>query len=214
MYLSLDVSTTSTGVAGFDAQGELIGLSAYSPVVSKKVPDSDHLLVKAQGLRTHLLDHYDLSELRQVWIEEPIQKGPNQFTVILLARFNAVVTYFCWHLAGRLPEHVSVHAWRSRLCPEFQKTKVLKSGKMGKSTWQLPEELDPKTYIHQKVLAWFPQLMAAGAVHKKDGTLRSQTFDKSDAVGVGVAKLLELGVLNWVELERRLNVSRRVKRGA
>lgn len=218
-YVSLDVSTTCTGVALFGADGELLRTFTYAPKVSKKKPNSEHFLSKAHGFHECFANElysepFDGTPppLLGLWVEEPLGRSNNQLTVVVLARFNAVISYLCWQFTGVFPEHVSVYDWRRLVCPEFLTAKVLKSGKMGATTWSMPEGVDPKAYVHAKVSTWFPQAMEGATVTKADGALHSKTFDASDAVGVGVAMLLRRGVLDWAELERRGNKARRIKR--
>jgi hypothetical protein len=199
-YLSLDVSTTCTGIAAFDSAGLLLGTLFHKPKVSKKDPNSSHYLVKARGLGK-LISAFEVCPMQGVWIEEPLQNSANRKTVNVLLRYNGVCSLYCWEYLGCLPTYLSVYDWRRRLCPEFLKPKPGSAGKRGEMSWHMPSSLDPKAYIYAKVNQWHP---GRGDWEKDpSGALRSETFDMSDAVGVGTAGLLAAGVLDWEALHQR-----------
>ena len=203
-FLALDVSTSCTGVAAFDAAGVLLGTLFHKPkAATKKNPELAHFLVKADGLR-QLLQPFAECPVQAVWIEEPLSNSPSRQTVNILIRYNAVVSLFCWQLFGSLPNHLSVYDWRRQLCPEFLKVKKGKAGpEQGGSayTWQMSPGVDPKEYVLAKVVRWHPHFVPA---LNPDGGQRPETLDMSDAVGVGTAGLLQRGVLSWEELRLRL----------
>jgi hypothetical protein len=209
-YLALDVSTSCTGIAAFDKHGELVGTRYFKPKVSVKDPNSSHFLVKARGLHEFLVAEFGASPIKNVWIEEPLENANNVKTVTLLCRFNGVVSQSCWNLFNCFPIYLSVYEWRRALCPEGLKPKPGKQGKNGEMSWSLPKGTDPKAYIYAKVRAWYPGL--GDWTVKPDGTLAAETYDMSDAVGVGVAGLLQAGVIHPKTLSDRLHHTHRLTR--
>lgn len=191
-YLALDVSTSCTGIAAFDAQGNLLGVDYYKPKISKKEPTSGHFLVMAKGLGEKLAQ-FAGCPIQQVWIEEPLRGSNNANTVGTLLKFNGVCSLYVWELFGVLPQYLTVYEWRRTICPEHLKPKPGPAGRRGEKSWSLPAGTDPKAYIFTKVARWYP---AATWKYNTKGELSPESLDMSDAAGIGTAGLVQAGVVS------------------
>lgn len=194
MNLSLDLSTSCTGVCITDSKGNIIHKEAL--VLSKikgLSKDKDEVFwQKADFIKSYLKG---LRDIENVIIEEPLFNGPNRFTANLLIRFNGVVSYICREELSVTPIYLSVHEVRKAVCPEFIKREV-KKGKI-EETFYMPKGLDKKLYIFNKIKAWFPELK--WELNKK-GDLKPENLDISDSIAVNLAYLLKENTINLKEL--------------
>jgi hypothetical protein len=189
MNLSLDLSTSCTGVCITDKEAKIVRKEA---IVLSKIKGDDAFWAKADRMKEYLRD---LQGIENIIIEEPMFNGPNQFTTNLLIRFNGVVSYICREELGITPTYLSVHEVRKTVCPEFIKRET-KKGKIVE-TFFMPKGLDKKLYIFNKIKAWFPEL--EWELNKK-GDLKPENLDISDSIAVNLAYLLKENTITLKDL--------------
>ena len=189
MNLSLDLSTSCTGVCITTSEGKIAHKEA---IALSKIKGDDAFWAKADHMKEYLRK---LRDIENIIIEEPMFNGPNQFTTNLLIRFNGVVSYICREELGVTPTYLSVHDVRKTVCPEFIKRET-KKGKIVE-TFFMPKGLDKKLYIFNKIKAWFPEL--EWELNKK-GDLKPENLDISDSIAVNLAYLLKENTITLKDL--------------
>jgi len=128
-YLGLDISTSAVGVTLLDDNGDLIFCEAWDLRTLEK-----DLLVKAEVIKENLktirlpVDH--------ITIEQPLQRfiqGRSSIkTILMLAKFNAIISYICKEMYGVSPEYIGATSARKKcglVAPRGENVKefVLKS---------------------------------------------------------------------------------------
>lgn len=199
-YLSFDISTTNVGVAVWDGNGKLLELKHLELKVDKDVPVEDRILKKADDFKEYVVDFKKYIEeeyyldLLGIFIEAPLSSTPvNINTTAMLLAFNGITRYILYKIFEIEPALISVHEWRSIFCSEFIKTKKVK-GKI-KNTLSFPKGWkggEKKEYIRQKVSKLHPDIKWE---YTRNNTLKSSSYDMSDAYGVGYASLKILEII-------------------
>lgn len=193
MNLSLDLSTSCTGVCITNPNGVIIHTQAL--LLSKvKSLSSDSFWAKVDFMKGFIYG-IKIYDIKNVIIEEPMFNGPNQFTTNLLIRFNGVVSHICREELGITPIYLSVHEVRKTVCPEFLRYET-KKGKIVE-TFFIPKGIDKKIYIFNKIKAWFPEL--EWELNKK-GVLKPENLDISDSIAVNLAYLIKENTINLKDL--------------
>lgn len=189
MNLSLDLSTSCTGVCITDSKGKIVHKEA---LILSKIKGDNAFWLKSDHMKDYLSK---LRDIKNVIIEEPMFNGPNQFTTNLLIRFNGVVSYICREELGVTPTYLSVHDVRKIVCPEF----IKRGAKKGEivETFFMPKGLDKKLYIFNKIKAWFPEL--EWELNKK-GDLKPENLDISDSIAVNLAYLIKENTITLNDL--------------
>lgn len=189
MNLSLDLSTSCTGVCITDSKGKIVHKEA---LILSKIKGDDAFWLKSDYMKDYLSK---LRDIKNIIIEEPMFNGPNQFTTNLLIRFNGVISYICREELGVTPTYLSVHDVRKIVCPEFIK-RGTKKGEIVE-TFFMPKGLDKKLYIFNKIKAWFPEL--EWELNKK-GDLKPENLDISDSIAVNLAYLIKENTITLNDL--------------
>lgn len=189
MNLSLDLSTSCTGVCITNLQGGIIHSEA---ILLSKIKGDNAFWLKCDHMKNYLKN---LRDIENIIIEEPMFNGPNQFTTNLLIRFNGVISYICREELGVTPIYLSVHEVRKTICPEFIKYET-KKGQLVE-TFFMTKGLDKKQYIFNKIKRWFPELK--WELNKK-GDLKPENLDISDSIAVNLAYLIKEGTINLKDL--------------
>jgi hypothetical protein len=190
--LAFDLSTSKVGIALFDEAGQLMELKHLLLKISTKVPKKERLFDKADSFRIFVEEMRDRiqteyeAQIANVFIEEPLLASNNQFTAMMLQKFNGMCSYILDQVFGVIPEFISVHDARKLFCPELVHLKKRK-GKIVE-VLSFPKDIDKKEYIWKKVdiaekdkkIEW---------VYKNNGELKDESYDMSDSYCVGVAGL-------------------------
>lgn len=175
VYIGFDISTSRIGMCIADHNNILVEIKYIELSVDSDVLLEHKLLAKANIFREYLAKYKHLPILGVV-IEDPLKASNNQLTSNMLMRFNGMASYILYQEFNILPEFLTVHEWRSNICPEF----VRFDGK-GKKIFFIPKEIDKKVYILQKISNLYPDIVWE---KKKNGTLKDGNYDMADAAGL------------------------------
>ena len=195
---SLDISTTNVGMALWYESGELVELKHLELKVDRSIPEEERYLHKAKLLKEYIItyksrvkDLYD-AEIGNIFVEAPLSNTPvNINTTAKLLAFNGIACYILNEIFDKPPYLITVYQSRKLFCPELIKTTKKKNGQI-KETLSFPSGVDKKEYIWEKVSKLEPQIEW---FYTKNGTLKSQSYDMSDAYAVGVAGLKVIGTI-------------------
>ena len=193
---SLDISTTNVGAALWDENGNLKELKHLELTVDKIIPPEERILLKADifaiyisNFKKRVLETYG-AVIENVFIEAPFSNTPKNInTTAMLLGFNGIARYIVYKEFGKQPYMITVHQSRKLFCPELVKVKIVKkrNGTVErKETLSFPKNIDKKMYIWKRVceleptIEWF---------YTRNNTLKSSSFDMSDAYCVGMAGL-------------------------
>jgi Holliday junction resolvasome RuvABC endonuclease subunit len=125
-HLGLDISTTCTGwaVTTLDQAGK------PTSVELGKIELDDHtdLLMKAEVVKSALLDISKRYKLSRIYIEENLQSfssgASSAQTLFKLAKFNGIVTYLAYQITGVNPVPINVNHARKVLGICLKREKV------------------------------------------------------------------------------------------
>lgn len=183
--LGLDVSTKTIGVALMSEENELIDLTHISPKVKPKPVNKVEELIKKTDLFSDFITKYKDLNIQYIFIEEPLLRSNNVYTVGQLIRFNGMITKMCYDIFGIVPEYISTYDSRSKAFPELMQPRTHKKDgmaikKIGKPVLfgGLPYDIDKKQIILDKVSELEPELEW---IYNRNNVLAKENFDMSDA---------------------------------
>jgi len=204
--LSLDVSTTTIGIALFEDlgdKGKLTLLHHVSPKVKPKpMTKMEELFKKIEIFEHEFLFKYKDIGITRVVIEEPLLQSNNVYTIATLLRFNGMISKSVYDTLGIVPEFISSYDARKYAFPELMAVRTFK-----KDGTALPDkaiaknspvlfgayafDVDKKYVLWEKVAELEPQVTWFYDKHNK---LKKETFDTSDAyvAGIGYMKKCEI----------------------
>jgi Holliday junction resolvasome RuvABC endonuclease subunit len=170
VVLGLDISTNSTGYAIIDESLELI---KYGFIDTSK---EDNWLMKASKFLDEIETIVEGQKIDHVAIEELLSKfsggKSSAKTIISLARFNGLATFFIYQLTEKLPEHINVLRCRSL------------------ADCKVPRGINSKDFVLDKVISWYPSIVMPRMKRKDD--IAKNAYDIADAVVVARARLKQL----------------------
>jgi hypothetical protein len=196
--LSLDVSTSTIGIALFEDMGdhgELKLLHHVSPKVKPK-PESkmEELFRKVEIFEQEFLVKYSDIGITRVVIEEPLLQSNNVYTIATLLRFNGMISKSVYDAIGVVPEFISSYDARKYAFPELMAVRRFK-----KDGTPLDEKvitknkpvlfgaydfnIDKKFILWEKVSDLYPQIIW---LYDKNHKLKKENFDMSDAAVAGL----------------------------
>ena len=104
MILGLDVSTSVTGVAILNSNGDLIHMEHID---LKKTKD---IYEKATKIEDALVSLYSNYQITHIFIEQPFtffnSGGSSAKTMAVLQKFNGIVSWICHHEFTLTPQHI------------------------------------------------------------------------------------------------------------
>ena len=196
--LSLDVSTSTIGIALFEDMGdhgELKLLHHVSPKVKPK-PESkmEELFRKVEIFEQEFLVKYSDVGITRVVIEEPLLQSNNVYTIATLLRFNGMISKSVYDAIGVVPEFISSYDARKYAFPELMAVRRFKKDGtpladkvIAKNTPVLfgayDFDIDKKYVLWEKVAELEPQVIW---FYDKKNKLKKETFDTSDAYVAGI----------------------------
>jgi hypothetical protein len=184
VILGFDISTTCIGLSIFDESGTFLELKHIKLDVDKKILPEDRYLIKADIFSEYLTFIKEKYNVINIIVEDPLQSSNNKFTVNALLRFNGICCYILYNLFKLSPLFIPIHDIRRALCPE------LLTFKNGKGTLSFKSKnLDPKEYIFSKINNLYP-VLSNHWLYNKNGNLKSENYDMTDAMAVSLAYLL------------------------
>jgi hypothetical protein len=202
--LSLDVSTSTIGIALFENlgnNGDLKLLHHVSPKVKPK-PETkmEELFRKVEIFETEFLANYADIGITKVIIEEPLLQSNNVYTISTLLRFNGMISKSVYDTIGVVPDFISSYDSRKYAFPELMAVRTTKKygtplneKQIAKNTPVLfgdyPFDVDKKMVIFEKVCELEPQIKW---ILDKNNKLKKENFDMSDsyACGIGYMKMI------------------------
>jgi hypothetical protein len=197
--LSLDVSTSTIGIALFEDKGnkgEIKLLHHVSPKV-KPIPNNkmEELFKKVEIFESEFLSNYADFGITKVVIEEPLLQSNNVYTIATLLRFNGMISKSVYDTIGVVPEFISSYDARKYAFPELMAVRTTKKDgtqltekQISKNTPVLfggcPYDIDKKMVIFEKVCELEPQITW---LFDKNNKYKKENFDMSDAYTCGLA---------------------------
>jgi hypothetical protein len=197
--LSLDVSTSTIGIALFEddgTKGDLKLLHHVSPKV-KPLPSSkmEELFRKVEIFEEEFLKNYTNFNITTVVIEEPLLQSNNVYTIATLLRFNGMISKSVYDTLGVVPTFISSYDARKYAFPELMAVRTFKKDgtaldakAIAKNTPVLfgghPFDVDKKMVIFENVCDLEPQIKW---ILDKKNKLKKENFDMSDSYACGLA---------------------------
>lgn len=198
IILGLDVSTKCIGICIYyydRHNGESIReLTHLALNVSGKLGDIEKLFVKKKLFENEIISKYSDKGITKVIIEEPLLRSNNINTVDTLLKFNGMISDVIYNRLGIVPEYISSYDARKYAFPELMSLR--KYGKDGNEYdmdkinesieknhlvlfGEYPFDCDKKLVLWNRISEMFPFI---NWVYDKDGELRKENFDASDAL--------------------------------
>jgi len=196
----LDISTTNVGCSLWDEKGKLIELKHLSLKSDKDINVEDRDIHKAEVFKEYCIAYKhrienDLNgDMTHVFVEAPLSSTPKNInTTALLLGFNGMARYVLYEVFGIMPIKISVYESRKSFLVDLVKVSYKKGEKV--ETLSFPEAYikEKKLYIWEKVAKLEPQIEW---FYTRNNTLKDMCFDMADSYVVGIAGLLNVGVLN------------------
>jgi len=192
--LSLDISTSTIGIALFEDNGKTGDLKLLHHVTPKVKPKPsnkmEELFRKVEIFNNEFLNKYKDFGITRVIIEEPLLQSNNIYTIATLLRFNGMISKSVYDVIGIVPDFISSYDARKYAFPELMAVRKFK-----KDGTPLPEKqiaknepvlfgdydfnVDKKMVIFEKVCELQPQIKW---FFDKNNKLKKENFDMSDAV--------------------------------
>lgn len=187
--LSLDVSTTTIGVALFEDMGDhgkLIYLKEITPKIKNK-NKNEELFKKVDLFESEILK--DLSNIKRVIIEEPLLQSNNVYTIATLLKFNGMISKSVYDHLGVIPEYISSYDARKYAFPELMAIRKFKKDGTPLTEKAIAKnkpvlfgdhvfDVNKKHVLWQKVAEHEPHIIWD---YDKNNTLKKENYDKSDA---------------------------------
>lgn len=206
--LSLDVSTSTIGIALFEDmgdKGELKLLHHVSPKVKPKPENKmEELFKKVEIFQTEFLNKYADFGITRVVIEEPLLQSNNVYTIATLLRFNGMISKSVFDTIGIVPDFISSYDARKYAFPELMAVRKFKKDGTPLSEKQISKnepvlfggydfDVDKKMVIFEKVCDLEPKIKW---ILDKNNKLKKENFDMSDAYTCGIAYMKSIN--KWI----------------
>jgi hypothetical protein len=197
--LSLDVSTSTIGIALFEddgSKGDLKLLHHVTPKV-KPLPSSkmEELFRKVEIFEEEFLKNYKNFNITTVVIEEPLLQSNNVYTIATLLRFNGMISKSVYDTLGVVPTFISSYDARKYAFPDLMAVRTFKKDGTPLDTKAIaknspvlfgayPFLVDKKMVLWEKVAELEPQITW---FFDKKNKLTKENFDMSDSYVCGLA---------------------------
>lgn len=205
--LSLDVSTSTIGIALFDIETRKLKLLYHvSPKVKPK-PDNkmEELFKKVEIFEREFLSQYSKFNITKVVIEEPLLQSNNVYTIATLLRFNGMISKSVYDTIGVVPDFISSYDARKYAFPELMAIRRFKKNGTPLTEKQISKnepvlfggydfDVDKKSVVFEKVCDLEPQVVWLYDKHNK---LKKENYDMSDAYAAGLGYMKQQGL--WVD---------------
>jgi hypothetical protein len=176
VFVSFDISTSCIGVSIFNENFELTSVKALKMVTNKDCQD-DPEIIKGDGFKK-FVEELKIYEIIDIFVEEPLVKSNNVYTVNKLLKFNGICSYILRDVLGIIPKFMSVDEVRRIFCPEMTEY----DAKKNKFTLKFKSrKIDPKTYIFEKIAKDYENI---SWLFNKNGKLKTENFDITDSIAL------------------------------
>jgi hypothetical protein len=197
--LSLDVSTSTIGIALFEDlgnRGKLKLLHHVSPKVKPKPQNkTEELFRKVEIFEEEFLSKYIDLNINKVIIEEPLLQSNNVYTIATLLRFNGMISKSIYDKIGIVSDFISSYDSRKYAFPELMAVRRFKKNGEALSEKAISRnepvlfggydfDIDKKMVVFEKVCDLEPQIKW---ILDKNNKLKKENFDMSDAYTCGLA---------------------------
>jgi hypothetical protein len=203
--LSLDVSTSTIGIALFEDlgdKGELKLLHHVSPKVKPQPKTKmEELFSKVEIFEKEFLSNYVGFGITKVIIEEPLLQSNNVYTIATLLRFNGMISKSVYDTIGVVPEFISSYDARKYAFPELMSIRKFKKDGSPRTEKEIAKsepvlfgaydyDVDKKMVIFDKVCDLEPQITW---LYDKKYKLKKENFDMTDSYTCGIAYMKMIG---------------------
>lgn len=203
--LSLDVSTSTIGIALFEDignKGKLKLLHHVTPKITPKPKNKlEELFKKVEVFEREFLVNYADFGINKVIIEEPLLQSNNVYTVATLLRFNGMISKSVYDIIGVIPDFISSYDARKYGFPELMGVRKFKKDGTALTEKQISKNtpvlfgsydynVDKKMVIFEKVSEMEPQIVWFFDKHNK---LKKENFDMSDSYCAGLGYMRMTG---------------------
>ncbi len=179
VFISFDISTSCIGVSIFNENFELTSVKALKMTTNKDCQD-DPEITKGDGFKK-FVEELKIYEIIDIFVEEPLVKSNNVYTVNKLLKFNGICSYILRDVLGIIPKFMSVDEVRRIFCPEMTEY----DAKKNKFTLKFKSrKIDPKTYIFEKISKEYENI---SWLFNKNGKLKTENFDITDSIALAKA---------------------------
>lgn len=193
--MGLDVSTKTIGITIMDENCKLLELTHISPKAKPKPEEKIEELIKKANIFYEFVREQGYHELnvKKLFIEEPLLRSNNVYTIGTLLKFNGMISKICYEVFNVVPEYISTYDSRQIAFPELMEARKFKKNgepvkKLGKPVLfgGYPYDVDKKQVILDKVSELEPQLVWK---LNRNGNLKVENFDMTDSYCVLMAGL-------------------------
>ena len=176
VFVSFDISTSCIGVSIFNENFELISVKALKMTKNKDCND-DPEIIKGDGFKKFVqeLQIYDIID---IFVEEPLVKSNNVYTVNKLLKFNGICSYILRDILGHIPKFMSVDEVRRLFCPEMTEYDAKKDKTILKFK---SRKIDPKSYIFEKIANEYANI---DWIKDKNGKFKTENYDITDSIAL------------------------------
>jgi hypothetical protein len=204
--LSLDVSTSTIGIALFQDNGnsgELKLLHHVTPNIKPKPTNKmEELFKKVEVFNEEFLIKYKDFGITRVIIEEPLLQSNNVYTIATLLRFNGMISKSVFDVLGIVPDFISSYDARKFGFPELMGIRKFKKDGTPLTEKQIAKNepvlfgaydynVDKKMVIFEKVCELEPQIKW---FLDKNNKLKKENFDVSDAYCACIGYMKKMGI--------------------
>jgi hypothetical protein len=176
VFVSFDISTSCIGVSIFNENFELTSVKALKMTTNKDCQD-DPEITKGDGFKK-FVEELKIYEIIDIFVEEPLVKSNNVYTVNKLLKFNGICSYILRDVLGIIPKFMSVDEVRRIFCPEMTEYDAKKNKFILKFK---SRKVDPKTYIFEKIAKDYENI---SWLFNKNGKLKTENFDITDSIAL------------------------------
>lgn len=204
--LSLDISTSTIGIALFEDLGDKGALKLLHHVSPKVKPKPNNkmeeLFKKVEIFEVEFLNKYADFGITRVIIEEPLLQSNNVYTIATLLRFNGMISKSVYDTLGVIPEFISSYDARKYAFPELMEVRKFKKDGTPLNEKQIQKnepvlfggysfDVDKKMVIFEKVCDLEPKITW---ILDKNNKLKKENFDMSDSYACGIGYMRMIGL--------------------
>jgi hypothetical protein len=179
VFISFDISTSCIGVSIFNENFNLTSVKALKMIKTKDCED-DPEITKGDAFKKFVED-LKIYDIIDIFVEEPLVKSNNVYTVNKLLKFNGICSYILRDVLGIIPKFMSVDEVRRLFCPEMTEYDMKKDKTILKFK---SRKIDPKSYIFEKISKEYENI---SWILDKKGKLKTENYDITDSIALAKA---------------------------
>jgi hypothetical protein len=179
VFISFDISTSCIGVSIFNENFNLTSVKALKMIKTKDCED-DPEITKGDAFKK-FVEELKIYDIIDIFVEEPLVKSNNVYTVNKLLKFNGICSYILRDVLGIIPKFMSVDEVRRLFCPEMTEYDMKKDKTILKFK---SRKIDPKSYIFEKISKEYENI---SWILDKKGKLKTENYDITDSIALAKA---------------------------